>query len=163
MKPTSTPLPLGSLALQTGASAKAEATPNLGTGTSPVVATGSIPTTSFVVAAHVVLTPKKTGVFRVTVNITTGPNQNGAAQSITPGVGTTTTAPTDGTTSLSNLTGTPPPATAATGSSASTSIIYTTSPEAIGTPVYFCALIEQSVAGAFALAAGGATVTATEF
>lgn len=138
------------------------------------IATGSIPNPNAatgVVVAHVSVTPKFSGKFLVRVNIQTSINGNAAAQSVQGGIGHTGAAPTDGTTTLAAdyTTGVPITPVAINGSADVTQeLAYQAGgntiagPFPVGTPVFFCALLTQSVAGAFSVPAAGAVITAEE-
>jgi hypothetical protein len=157
-----TDIGLGALAQAQAANSEGS---NAVTAQSPLVATSAIPTAApGVVIANVGLVPKFSGKFRVTISGNTGGNQNGAAQSITPGIAHAASAPTNGTTTIASDI-TLPPVFAGTGASATLGAVYiegASAPFTIGTEVWLAVTLFQSAAGAFAVAANGISINAVE-
>jgi hypothetical protein len=131
---------------------------------SPAVATGSIPTTgNGVCVAHVAVTPKFSGKFRVTVTGATNPNANVGAQGVFPTIGTSPTAPTDGTTPIAPLV-VLPETTAAAGASAVVAGqgLLALGPATVGVPQFIAVAFTQSAVSAFAVQSAAVQISVTE-
>ena len=119
------------------------------------ITSGEIPnptSANGVVLVFAAITPKFSGKLRVLAGVVTTPNVNGGAQAVRLSLASTLTLPSVGSTVLpfSGLPGVD--STAASGASASsTDAELFVSP--IGTTVYICACLSQSVASAFSIAA----------
>jgi hypothetical protein len=144
-----------------------------------VVPTGSIPNpqsnVTMVAVAVASITPRVTGKIRVRITIQTTVNADAAAQSVHAEIGHsaapivvgTTILPADGTAPAAP----PTPVAIAGSATVSQELIYGGSPTQsrtavglfpIGVNVNFAALLTQTVAGAFALNAGGAQIEVDE-
>ena len=125
-----------------------------------------------VVIAWVGITPKVTGKFRVNMTIQTSINHDAAAQSVQASIGHAATPPDQGVTLLTADAQGPIVHVAINGSaSISQELVYgegplesrtSAGPFPLGTPVFFCALLTQSVANAFGVDAEAGQIDVEE-